>query len=136
MFDRHPVRGGARHTGLVTWPTPEATEHLELLADRHGVQLHYVASPQQAQCHLGTRQVWVAQATTGPRYLSGLHEVGHIVDRKSVRYWDSGDELLCEAAAWAWAIKHARSTLLRKITERGWREVAGWLGSYLPGPAR
>lgn len=122
----------------------EAEEHLTQLARRHKIELHWSTVHHEAV--IFTRQAWVPPVTSALDYLIGLHEMGHIVSPLARRYWRRSewsetleDNMLCEAAAWAWALEKAKTAMTKRLTTGHWRNIAAMWSSYAfshLGPAK
>lgn len=123
----------------MVWPTERATEHIEQLAGKRGIAIHWTENPPKAY---STHSVaWCNPPTTGARYLFALHEMGHCAS-KVARSWEQKiDEktaagrhadVLCEAAAWAWAAEMADPEMVALIPKRERNQIAAkGFGSYL-----
>lgn len=107
----------------------KATEHLELLAERHGVEINWITGAwKEAEAFYATRQVWVPKPWSRALYLVALHEFGHIVSDLARSLWDTDDpdsDLACEAAAWGWAVHHAAPELMCNVTWDDLRYLGG-----------
>jgi len=122
------------------WDRVCAEAHLEELATRHDIQLIWTDKPECAYSR--HRIVWIRKPYSPESYLGALHELGHVVSpraRKHEARWDRGrnkvveydDELLMEAAAWAWAAWHMLPELADTIPARTWKLVGGYLSGYI-----
>lgn len=59
-------------------------------------------------------------------YAASMHELGHVLDRRAAKlhgYEDTASEIVMEAAAWAWALKHLDRTIIGEMTETLRREI-------------
>lgn len=118
----------------MAWDSKLATEHIGTLAERHDVQITWTERP--AYSYTTHRSVHVPPPTTADRYLAGLHEMGHCVSQQALRFdrrWRKGtqfdDEVLMEAAAWAWAARNALDAL--EVPKRAWSVAGRCFGTYL-----
>lgn len=108
-----------------------ATAAVEQLARRHRVLIHW-KHDSDGEAHIKTRQVWTKPPSTILKYLSALHELGHIVDRWSVAAHNRGDTLTCEAAAWEYALAAADPVLVPELTRKVRQKITSFWGSYIP----
>jgi hypothetical protein len=109
------------------FPFDAAYAHLHRLATRHGIEVIWIKSQWDSEAAAGTKQVFIPRPTTPLRYLIGLHEFGHLVDKVAARVMVKHYPC-AEAAAWAWAIEHADQDLLTWVTPREWTKVGhAWL---------
>lgn len=109
------------------FPTARAAEHLQRLAVRHGIEIVWIKCQWDSEASAGTKQVFCARPTTALRYLIGLHELGHLCDKVAARVVVN-HEAAAEAAAWAWAAKHAEKDMLALMTQHQWLQVGrAWL---------
>lgn len=122
------------------FPTDLARRHLETLAAKHEVHLVWIAGgPFRAEAFPEPRIAAVPIPSDGTRYLVALHELGHVVDRRS-RYWydkwesggDDYDDCVCESFAWAWASKTADRSL--PISKADWARAGVLLSTYWATP--
>lgn len=119
-----------------------ATGHVEALASKHKIELFEANSWEQAYTYVKSRRVWVPDILTGSDYIVCLHEMGHVVDKDSRRYGNgvkrvphgrpsNHHEIMHEAAAWSWAVQHAKLHLLRLMTRADWERVGDCWATYL-----
>lgn len=123
-----------------------AKDHLVDLAREHHIEIHWTKEWRTAECDHGTRQAFLpALIRSALDYLTALHELGHLVDGVALDSSNAFEALharrdrhyrrtLEEAAAWAWAVRHARPTLLQQMTPRHWAKV-GWCWATYVAPA-
>lgn len=118
----------SRYPGRV-FPRSHAEAHLRRLGSRHGIEIVWIKHQWAAEAEATTRQVFIPPPTTALRYLIGLHEFGHLVDKVSARV--VVNHYPCaEAAAWSWAKEHADENLMSWMTEGMWRQVGiAWVTS-------
>jgi hypothetical protein len=99
-----------------------AREHITTLARANGVIVRKVTRWEKAGAFKASRIVYVPWPIKEPiDYLVSLHELGHILDRASASRAENAAndlavEMICEAAAWAWAIKHVSPGVVPKMT--------------------
>lgn len=122
------------------WPRKRAREHLESLAAKHDIVIHWITGDPidpGYEVALSTRQVWVSKPTSLVRYLSALHEFGHVLDPHAFKAWHNPDvrDVVCEAHAWQWAIEHALPETLAHATPDEMVEIGFMWASYLPWPS-
>lgn len=109
------------------FPANEARAHIERLERVHDVEVRQVTDWKQAEANWRTRQVWIPDPTTAFKYAICLHEFGHVLDKISAKVMRA-ERPECEAAAWKWAIRHARPNLLDYMTTADWNRVGrAWL---------
>lgn len=109
------------------FPRLEARSHLEALERKHGIEVRIVHDWRDGEANVTTRQIWVPDPTTPLRYMIALHEFGHVLDKISGKVM-LHERPECEAAAWKWAIRHARPNLLDHLTTRDWNTIGRcWL---------
>lgn len=88
--------------------------HVKELATKNNILLRLEA-PNNGQCKAYRKakpQRVVTRPITSQRtYITALHELGHCLSMDSQKAGDEGKQLLCEAEAWAWAIKTSRVEL-------------------------
>lgn len=104
------------------FPEGEARAHIERLSSRHHVDVRAVKKMWDSEALVSARTVVIPDPTTPMRYLIALHEFGHLLDKVSAMVVNH-HEAACEAAAWAWAVDHARPALLAHLTARDWHRV-------------
>lgn len=115
------------------------TAHLEQLAAAGVIDIEWVAKLLDAEAYNDPRLVLIPRPTTTLRYLTGLHELGHLLHPGADETWsdnDLGPMLTVEARAWAWAFEHALPEVLVKLGERERLGVAALLSAHLPWPGR
>jgi len=117
-----------------------AEAHVNDLAERYHIRVRRSKEWATSEAELTTRQVFIPrQIRNGIDYLAALHEIGHIVDpaarQRDVRAAAvtgrraEYEKLLNEAAAWAWAVKNARPSILEAFTKTDWRRMGHcWAG--------
>lgn len=123
-----------------------AEEHINALAERHKIYVRRNKKWDTSEADMITMMIMVpTKIRTGIDYLATLHEMGHLVDpiareheTRRLRSKGKGknhkdaEVLLVEAAAWAWAIRNARKSVLKGFTKADWRKVgmcwASWAG--------
>lgn len=105
-------------------------EHLLELAGTHDLTLRWVSSWSRAESFPELREVLAPRCHTGADYLIGLHEVGHVLDPLAVELAKDGTvrgTLLCEAAAWSWALAEA---MTEHLTPRSLEAMTASLRSH------
>ncbi len=106
---------------------------VELLARKHRILVHW---RQQVdgfnEAHVATRQVWCLPPSAPYLYLAALHELGHMVSRRSRSAGDAGQVLTSEAAAWEWAVEQYDPTILPHLGKPVLKRITKAWGSYLP----
>ncbi len=118
-----------------------AWDHLDRLAEKHQIIVRLVRRRSDAEAHTQTRQVWVPPQRKPLDYLVGLHELGHIVSpssraagRRQMKAKNANgveaEAMACEAAAWAWAVRHADPKIVT-LTETLRAEVGRLWASHL-----
>lgn len=124
---------------MSAWPTERAEAHISHLAAERDITIVWTEKPPKA--YTPHQLAWCNRPTTGRRYFLALHELGHCAS-SIAREWERSindltpegryADLMCEAAAWAWAAEMADPDLIEQITRRERTQVAtaGW-GSYL-----
>lgn len=68
-------------------------------------------------------------------YLVSLHEIGHVVDRRSRSLLERDDQtssIVCEAAAWAWAYRHIDKKAVPVVPIRTRGAISRLWATYLP----
>lgn len=108
------------------------TEHVQSVAEQHGVEVHWTArSWDTAEAWPGgTPRVSLPKIRAARDYLASLHEIGHCVDPNALRMTNAAghyENVLCESAAWAWAMEQVAKRFVRHIRAEDWNFVAyGW----------
>lgn len=111
----------------------EYAKHIESLAREHGISIHWRRrSWSHFEAHVASRMVFVGPPTSLLRYLSALHEIGHIVDTWAHPLDEDDKKLSCEAAAWEWALAHALPGAIEATTPYVRERIADAWASYLP----
>lgn len=115
-----------------------ADEHVTALARRHRIRVRRTKTWATSEAELVSRQVFIpARTRTAVDYLAALHEIGHLVDpaasNRDKKYRDNFprstrreaqyDLMIVEAAAWAWALKHALPAVLKNVSRAEWRRI-------------
>jgi hypothetical protein len=122
-----------------------AVDHLDRLASKHRIKLRLSAkvTAETAKAWPSHRVAVAPYPRTAVDYLLALHELGHIIDRRALSHCASAEaaakgsaavyynEILGEAAAWAWARKHAKPELLAKMSKKDWLRIADCWASYV-----
>lgn len=97
--------------------------HIEALCKEHGIA-HVVDDGAPAGASLERRAIRTPRVTGTARYLTALHEVGHIVTESK----DPSDTTLRrEERAWRWALDNG----IERPSENGARTVYRRLSSYV-----
>lgn len=81
-----------------------------------------------------TRIVWVPRVRTHMDYLTSLHEFGHVLDRRAAKLStadDTASEIVMEAAAWAWALRHIDRAVIGEMSESLRHEIGRCWASFL-----
>lgn len=114
-----------------------ATEHVQRLGRRRGIEVIFHAR------HRSNSSSWSCgelRRTSGPHitspldYLCHLHEIGHIASNRKLTLTGkprAGEEVLDEAAAWAWAAAQADPVIMRRMSAAEWRKVGQFFISYV-----
>lgn len=115
-----------------------ADEHISALARKHRIRVRRTKTWATSEAELISRQVFIpARTRTTVDYLASLHEIGHLVDpaasNRDKKYRDNFprgnrrdtqyDLMIVEAAAWAWALKHALPAVLKTVSRAEWRRI-------------
>lgn len=106
---------------------------LTSIAQEHGIAVHWTKHRWDAEAFPELSQVVIPKIRTTADYLLGLHELGHVLSpeaRRLDQLTDPYSSLLCEGAAWAWAMAHADPGLVSKATEDDWGIVAEAIVSH------
>ena len=113
---------------------PLAEEHIEKLERKYKVEVRFVDGG-DGEAFITPRAVFIPLLDTPEHYLAALHEFGHVVCKEAIRWHREynqsemlADEFMCEAAAWAWAIREHHPILVPK---RSWSFVTRCLRTYL-----
>jgi hypothetical protein len=112
-----------------------AETHIQNLARRHKIHVRRTKDWMASEADHMTRQIFIPRVfKTGLDYLVALHEIGHLVDTHAepISYFAPGvgSALRDEAAAWAWAVEHARPEIVEAMTKTDWRRVGHcWVSS-------
>lgn len=126
--------------------------HLETLLLDHDIEARVSRTRMTAEANIRSRTVFLPDLDEVCDYLIALHEIGHIVDQNA-RHWDTQARsarpqdrydvrrdfktpdmyavAMMEMAAWAWACKEAKRSLLNATTAADWQVVADCLVSWL-----
>jgi len=120
---------------MTDFPVEEARSHVEALGNGHGITIIEIRQQWKCEADLHRRTIYITDPTTPLRYLLGLHEIGHIVDKVSAKVMFNHIPC-CEAAAWAWAIENAAPELPEHVTNREWRLIGRAWVSQLHKAAR
>ncbi len=115
------------------WDGQRAQHHLESLAARHEITIVWSDALPKCTNH---NIVYIRRPFNAVEYLSGLHEMGHIVSPRALHYegrWNKeyDDMLLMETAAWAWAVRFCDPVLLEMIESTTWRQLGTFISTYL-----
>lgn len=114
-----------------------AVEHVEHLAERHGVRLRWTRTMYTSEVDYMIRTAFVPKELKyGADYLVTLHEIGHLVARgaRGDEYDERPGHLVkVEAAAWSWALNNALPGLLEALTIKDRRTIGLCWASYI-GP--
>lgn len=90
---------------------PEMLAHVKEMASKNNILLRLEA-PNLKTCkayrNARPPRIITRPITSQHTYAIALHELGHCLSPESKAAGDEGKTLLCEAEAWAWAIKTAR----------------------------
>lgn len=90
---------------------PEMLAHVKEMATKNNILLRLEA-PNLKTCkayrNARPPRVITRPITSQHTYAIALHELGHCLSPESKTAGDEGKTLLCEAEAWAWAIKTSR----------------------------
>lgn len=118
------------------FPIPQARRHIERLERTHNIEARLITRMWNSEADSLTRQVWIPDPTTPLRYLIGLHEFGHVLDKVAGKVM-KGSKPEEEAAAWRWAVANAEPDLMAFMSKRQWSTLANaWLTSVTgDGPA-
>lgn len=116
-----------------------AAEHIIELGRRHTIKVRRVSTWEKAAARPDLRVVWVPRVRTKMDYVVALHEFGHVLDRRAARLYaregdepaDTANEIVMEAAAWAWALKHLDRTVVGEMSEPLRREIGRCWASAL-----
>lgn len=114
-----------------------AEAHVRQLAERHGILVRRVTTWEKAAARPDLRIVWVPKMRTNLDYLIAMHEFGHVLDRRAAKlynqggYEDSSTEIVMEAAAWAWGLKHLDRAVVGEMSEPLRREIGRCWASFL-----
>lgn len=123
-----------------------AEEHVRELAEQHRVRLRWTKEWNTSEVNIPSRQAFIPRRLRlGIEYLAALHELGHLVDRRSRTHrhrWEYAagkdvdyEHLLDEAAAWAWALRAAKPSVLEGMTKTDWRRLGACWASHASGGA-
>lgn len=96
----------------------------------------YRGSWREAGAYPVPRAVDLPEITRPLHYAISLHEIGHVTDPMSRRLHKGTvayDVILCESAAWAWALSTADPRYLRALSTSDWDTIAYAWRTYLPG---
>lgn len=121
---------------LTARQSARANEHVLELGRKYGIRVRRVSTWRKAGAFWSSRTVYVARdMLTQIDYLSALHEFGHIVYQpSSKRVWaaptDQKAELVCEAAAWAWALGNVDPAVVRRMSPTLRNEIGGCWTSF------
>lgn len=114
-----------------------AEAHVRTLGRKNGVIVRRVSTWEKAAARPDLRVVWVPTMRSAQDYLTALHEFGHVLDRRAAKlysqggYEDTATELVMEAAAWAWGLKHADREVVGEMSEPLRREIGRCWASFL-----
>lgn len=98
-------------------------DHIEALCEEHGIE-HVVDDGAPAGANLERRAIRTPRVSGSARYLTALHEVGHIVTISS----DPAETVLRrEERAWRWALANG----IERPSENGARTIYRRLCSYV-----
>lgn len=67
-------------------------------------------------------------------YVTALHEFGHVLDRRAAKLFacdDTASDLVMEAAAWGWALKHIDRGVTGEMSDTLRREIGRCWASNL-----
>jgi hypothetical protein len=98
-------------------------DHIEALCKQHGIE-HVVDDGAPAGANLERRSIRTPRVSGSARYLTALHEVGHIVTLSTDR---TDTTLRREERAWRWALENG----IEKPSENGARSIYRRLCSYV-----
>ena len=85
-------------------PLTEARVQIFELCSNNYINIVFAKPGQEVSALLRARIVFIRPLKSTVSYVDALHEIGHILDTKSVK---ARTELVCEAQAWKWAQEHA-----------------------------
>lgn len=111
-----------------------ATAHIAKLAKTKNVKVRRVSNWEKGAARPDLRVVWIPKVRTHMDYLTAMHELGHVLDRRAAKLHgneDTASEIVMEAAAWAWALKHVDRTVTGEMSEALRREIGRCWASNL-----
>jgi hypothetical protein len=102
--------------------------------EEHAIEVEWVEPPKKAWAVRRARKIRVHPVINQKRYVTALHEIGHIVGRRQSRTRIEG-----EWGAWEFALASSRVTLTPATHAKVFRCLNGyveryrhWKGAYLP----
>lgn len=113
-----------------------AEAHIVELGQKHRITIRRVSNWRKAGAFYSSRLVYVPREMKKPiDYLTALHELGHLIYRpSSMRVWASSSdlkaEIVCEAAAWAWALDNVDPRVVTRMTPALRDEIGGCWTSF------
>lgn len=125
-----------RACGVTPAQRSRAEAHIVDLGRKHHITIRRVSSWRKAGAFYSSRLVYVPRTIREPiDYLTALHELGHLIYRpSSMRVWaassDLKAEIVCEAAAWAWALDNVDHRAVPKMTAALRDEIGGCWTSF------
>lgn len=117
------VKGQRADTAQRTRPGEKYARHIEELCKEHGIE-HVVDENASAAASFSRRAIRTPRVSGSARYLTALHEVGHLVTESD----DPADTTVRkEERAWRWALDNA----IEAPSENGARTIYRRLCSYV-----